>query len=196
MINKDIKVTQLQIFLAFLRVGLFGFGGGPASIPLVYKEVVEKYKWMDGDNFSDTLAIANTLPGPIATKMSGYIGYRIKGVIGMLNALFALVLPSVILMILFLTILFSYKDESWVIGMTRGVIPVVGVMMGILTWQFLVKSKKGLGIVSSIVLTVLSFTLLYLIDVWFGIDVHPVYIIIVMLLAAIFMPNKEGCKND
>lgn len=70
----------------FFRVGMLGFGGGPSSIPLVHKEVVEKYKWMNDDEFSDVLALGNALPGPIATKMAGYIGFRVGGFLGMMNA--------------------------------------------------------------------------------------------------------------
>ena len=70
-------MTQWQLFLAFFRVGMLGYGGGPSSIPLVHQEVVKKYGWMDDDEFADVLALGNTLPGPIATKMAGYIGYRV-----------------------------------------------------------------------------------------------------------------------
>lgn len=65
---------QLDIFIAFFRSGILGFGGGPAAIPLVHKEVVGNFKWMTDDEFADVLSIGNTLPGPIATKMAGYIG--------------------------------------------------------------------------------------------------------------------------
>src|SRR5690606_40059834 len=68
-------------------------------ISLVYKEVVERYKWMNDDEFSEILALGNTLPGPIATKMAGYIGYRVAGTAGLLNAILATVLPTVLLMI-------------------------------------------------------------------------------------------------
>ncbi|GAM68682.1 chromate transport protein [Vibrio sp. JCM 19236] len=54
---------QLQLANAFFRIGLFGFGGGPTMIPLVHKEVVDNYQWMDDDEFSNVLAIGNTLPG-------------------------------------------------------------------------------------------------------------------------------------
>ena len=70
---------QLDIFIAFFRSGILGFGGGPASIPLVHKEVVGNFGWMTDDEFADVLSIGNTLPGPIATKMAGYIGYRVGG---------------------------------------------------------------------------------------------------------------------
>jgi len=68
---------QGDLFMAFCRVGLLGFGGGPSAIPLFHQEVVRKYGWMDEEEFGDTLALANTLPGPIATKLAGYIGYKV-----------------------------------------------------------------------------------------------------------------------
>ena len=90
---------QLNIFIAFFRSGMLGFGGGPSVIPLVYKEVVDRFKWMDDQQFSDVLALGNTLPGPINTKMAGYIGYRVGGFMGMVTALIASIVPTVILML-------------------------------------------------------------------------------------------------
>ena len=75
-------MRQLDIFIAFFRSGMLGYGGGSSAIPLVKKEVVDTYKWMNDDEFGDLLAIANTLPGPIATKLAGYIGYRVGGYFG------------------------------------------------------------------------------------------------------------------
>ena len=77
----------LNIFIAFFRSGMLGFGGGPSSIPLIHKEVVSTFKWMTDDEFSNVVALGNTLPGPINTKMAGYIGYRVGGMIGLLVAL-------------------------------------------------------------------------------------------------------------
>ena len=67
------------IYHAFFRSGMLRFGGGPSSIPLVHKEVVGTFKWINDAEFSDVLALGNTLPGPIHTKMAGYIGYRVGG---------------------------------------------------------------------------------------------------------------------
>ena len=58
---------QQEIFIAFFRSGILSFGGGPSVIPLIQKEVVEKYKMMDDEEFANVVSIANTLPGPIAT---------------------------------------------------------------------------------------------------------------------------------
>ena len=90
---------QLNLFLAFFRVGILGYGGGPGSIPLIHKEVVDKYQWTSDEEFGDILALANTLPGPIATKLAGYVGHRVSGVMGMLNAIVAVILPTIVLML-------------------------------------------------------------------------------------------------
>ena len=135
---------------------MLGFGGGPSSIPLVHQEVVKKYEWMTEDEFGDTLALANTLPGPIATKMAGYVGYRVAGIWGLLNALLASVIPTVVLMIVFLGLLQTYKDIPWVRHMSATVVPVVAVMLAVLTWDFIKKSGETLGWLRAVMLLALS----------------------------------------
>ena len=71
-----------QLFLAFFIPNIVGYGGGPAIIPLIENEVVGTYGWMTHQGFAETLALGNALPSPIATKMAGYIGYRVGGVLG------------------------------------------------------------------------------------------------------------------
>ncbi|MDX8366390.1 chromate transporter [Cytobacillus sp. IB215665] len=179
-------MKQIHLFLAFFRVGMLGYGGGPSSIPLVHKEVVEKYKWMNDDEFADVLALGNALPGPIATKMAGYIGYRVAGILGMINAVLATIVPTIFLMILLLTSLTSVKDQPWVIGMTKAVIPVVGVMLAVLTWQFLNNAQKGLGWTKTIFLALVSLLLLEVLNV------HPGVIIAILLLVALMKKDKIG----
>ncbi|PLR82570.1 chromate transporter [Bacillus sp. V33-4] len=182
-------MKQLHIFLAFFRVGILGYGGGPSSIPLVHKEVVEKYKWMDSDEFGDVLALGNALPGPIATKMAGYIGYRVGGYTGMLNALVATMVPTIVLMILLLNVLNAYKDEPWVTGMAAAVVPVVAVMLATLTWDFFNKSgKSALGWVWTAIFVVAG---LFLIEM---LGVHPAFIILALLLGALF--KKDSAKKN
>lgn len=180
---------QIDIIIAFIRSGMLGFGGGPSAIPLVHKEVVETYKWMDDQEFSDVLALANTLPGPINTKMAGYIGYRVGGPMGMLTALLASVVPTIVLMLLLLSFFKQFKDNSSVQGMTNAVIPIVGVMMGVLTWQFLKKTKDGLGWKLGGILLVGSFILIEIIN-W-----HPGLVVGLLLLAAFAMPVKKNEKR-
>lgn len=177
--------TQWDIFIAFFRVGMLGFGGGPSSIPLIKKEVVDKYNWMENEEFGDILALANTLPGPIATKLAGYVGYRVSSYIGMINALIASVLPTVILMIILLASLSNIRGFDWVQGMTAAIVPVVGMMMAVLTWQFVSKAKKGMGWGKTIFMLASVFIVLQMLNI------HPGIVIAVLLILALTLPVKE-----
>ncbi|MFD1017585.1 chromate transporter [Thalassobacillus hwangdonensis] len=183
-------MKQWHLFLAFFRVGMLGYGGGPSSIPLVHKEVVEKYKWMDDDEFADILALGNSLPGPIATKMAGYIGYRVAGLLGMINAVLATILPTITIMIVLLTFLSSFRDKAWVNGMTQAVVPVVGVMLAVLTYDFFKKSQKNLGWLLALVLGGLSLVLIEFAGV------HPGLIILVLLVYALVKPASSSSKKE
>ncbi|WP_033542593.1 chromate transporter [Planococcus sp. CAU13] len=175
-----------DLFAAFFRVGMLGFGGGPSAIPLYEQEAVKKYKWMTSDEFGDTLALANTMPGPLATKMAGYIGWRVNGLVGCLIAIFASVVPTVMLMIILLGVLQQYKNVAWVNGMSDAVVPVVGVMLAILTLDFLKKSRDSLGWLRAVIYTVISIVLMEVLGV------HPAFLI-VAILVLVFLPlKKEG----
>ncbi|WP_407271076.1 chromate transporter [Radiobacillus sp. PE A8.2] len=180
---------QWEIFLAFFRVGILGYGGGPSSIPLVQREVVDKYKWLDSDEFANILALGNSLPGPIATKMAGYIGYRVAGYLGMITAVLATIVPTIIILIVLLTTLSSMSDQPWVQGMTKAVVPVVGVMLAVLTYDFLKKSKAGIGWIKTGVLVILSLVLIE------GLGVHPGIFITLILVLALVMPVKKQKNN-
>ncbi|CAM3036158.1 chromate transporter [Paenibacillus sediminis] len=132
-----------QLFLAFFRIGIFGYGGGPTMVPLFYTECVKKYKWVTEEDFTDNLAVANALPGPIATKLAAFIGYRVKGWLGALVANCAVVLPVVLLMIGLLEVIYQWKDAPGVYGMIQAIQPVIAVMTAVLTWEFLQKGWKG-----------------------------------------------------
>ncbi|GEM_PF-97200 len=187
----DGTMKQLEIFIAFFRSGILGYGGGPSAIPLVHKEVVDTFKWMDTDEFGDILALANALPGPINTKMAGYIGYRVGGVLGMINALVATMVPTILLMILLLNVLNAYRDQPWVHGMATAVIPVVMVLLGTLTWDFVKKSSKSqLGWKWTFIFIFVSTILLQFLHI------HPAIIIIVLLVAALVKKDSAGEKGE
>ncbi|WP_160723004.1 chromate transporter [Bacillus sp. USDA818B3_A] len=176
---------QWDLFIAFFRSGLLGFGGGPSAIPLVHKEIVGTFKWMNDQEFSDVLALANTLPGPIATKMAGYIGYKLGGIIGMVNAILATVLPTILMMLVLLTSFNKFKDNPRVQGMTGAVVPIVGVMMATLTWEFLKKSKAGWGWAKGLLLLAGSFIVMEIFHV------NPGIVVAILLVTALVIPDKK-----
>ncbi|WP_249979114.1 chromate transporter [Vreelandella olivaria] len=178
-------MKQTALFWAFFRVGIFGFGGGPSMIPLVHAEVVKRHQWLNDEEFADVLAIGNALPGPIATKMPGYIGYRVAGISGCIISVIALILPMIIAMIIMLGIFSRYRDVAWIRGMGQAVIPVVMVMLGQLTWDFFDKSKAALGWLTSALMAIVAGGLIY----WLG--VHPGWVIGAILLTALLRPNHK-----
>ena len=92
-------MIYLQLFLSFLKIGLFGFGGGLAIFSLIQHEV-EKYGWMTQEEFVDILAISQVTPGPIGINCATYVGYTATGnVWGSLLATTAIVIPSLIIML-------------------------------------------------------------------------------------------------
>lgn len=160
-----------QIFLAFFIPGILGYGGGPASIPLVEKEVVDNYGWMSTQEFGEVLALGNALPGPIATKMAGYIGYIEGGILGSIAGLFGAIAPSLILMLGLMAILFKYKDSPEVKNISKVVKPVIAVLMGFMTLRFVLESQSSLGSIQTIVIITISYLLLE------RLKVHPAAVI-------------------
>jgi chromate transporter len=183
------KPRYRDIFAAFFRSGILSFGGGPSGIPLIETEIVKKYQWMTIEEFGDVVAIANALPGPINTKLSGYIGWKVRGLPGLLIALAATVLPTVVLLIILLSFLAAFQNQRWVRGMTQAVLPVVGVMMAQLTWRFMSSAKKGLGWPISLILVGLSFVLMEVLNVQ-----APILIALVLIIALI-IPVKKRAKE-
>ncbi len=171
-----------QIFLAFFIPGVLGYGGGPASIPLIENEVVNTYGWLTSSEFSEMLALGNALPGPIATKMAGYIGYQQAGILGATIALFATVAPSMILMLALLGLLMKHKESPKIKRMTELVRPAIAVMLGMMTFSFFLDSITQAGSIHTTIIAVVS---LFLLEIR---KVHPAYVIIgALLYGAIFL---------
>ena len=86
------RPRYLHMFLVFVKIGLFTIGGGPAMIPLIRDEFVEKQKWIRDEDITDVLALSQSLPGVIAVNASTFLGYRLGGLKGsscLLSSLFS-----------------------------------------------------------------------------------------------------------
>lgn len=92
-------MLYLQLFLSFFKIGLFGFGGGLAILSLIQHEV-EAHAWMSQQEFVDIVAISQVTPGPIGINCATYVGYTATGSVwGSLLTTFAIILPSLIIML-------------------------------------------------------------------------------------------------
>lgn len=121
--------TLWHVFLAFFRSSILSYGGGPSSIPLMRKEVVDTFKLLPDNQFADALAMGNTLPGPIAPKMAAYIGYHVAGITGAVVGIVAVVVPTAVAIVLIAQLLLHNKDNPRMISMLKIAKPIVVVLL-------------------------------------------------------------------
>ncbi|MFL6560156.1 MAG: chromate transporter, partial [Bacillus sp. (in: firmicutes)] len=150
-------MIYLHIFLAFFIANLLGYGGGPATIPLIQNEVVNHYHWMSLSEFGDVFAIGNALPGPIATKMGGYIGYEVGGILGSVIALIATILPSALAVILLYKFVNLFKGSPKVVLMTKSVQPIIFILLAVMAYQFFLTAYENSGLFHLVFLVVVSY---------------------------------------
>ena len=113
-------MIYLQLFLSFFKIGLFGFGGGYAILSLIQSEIY-KYGWMSSQEFTDMVAISQMTPGPIGINAATYVGYTSTGsVLGAVVANFAIILPSLIIMLILCRLYFRLKDNKYVAAVLQG----------------------------------------------------------------------------
>lgn len=119
----------IEIYITFMKLGCFSFGGGYAMIPLIEHEVVEVKKWVDKKKLIDIFTISQSLPGAIALNSSTFVGYYLAGIKGAIVALVGnLTLPVVI--ILTLSILLNiFEDMPILQSAFLGIRPVVIAMI-------------------------------------------------------------------
>lgn len=124
----------LQLFITFFQIGLFGFGGGYAMISLIQGQVVTLHHWMTMGEFTDVIAISQMTPGPVGINSATYCGYTAihnagyggtMAILGSATATFALVLPSLVLMIVISKMFMKYMHTSTVQSVFTGLRPAV-----------------------------------------------------------------------
>lgn len=102
----------LQLYWAFLQIGLFSVGGGYAAMPLIQSQVVEGFHWLSMGEFTDLVTIAEMTPGPIAINAATFVGSRIAGLAGSVAATLGCITPSLILVSLLAVVYRKYKNIS------------------------------------------------------------------------------------
>ncbi len=180
-------MIALDLLWGWTRVGIFGFGGGPAMIPLMKVECVERYAWMTETEFVDALALGYSLPGPIAAKMAVVVGWQAGGGLGAFAAFVGVMLPAMVLMMALMGAYWRFKEAPAVIGAMKVVRPVV---IGLLLYTVVdlfpsagIGGEAGWGksAWTALAITLAAFGLLW-------ISVHPAIVIAgAMGLGALFL---------
>ena len=138
--------TLLQLFWTFFKIGAFTFGSGYAMIPMIEKEVVDRRKWFEKDDFYDQFALASSAPGPFALNTAVFVGYKLKGWWGSLAAVLGAVLPSFLIILLIAVYLSEFRSNRYVEAAFKGIRPAVIALIAVpfinmlrrLPWYFMV----------------------------------------------------------
>ena len=118
-------MIYLQLFLSYLKIGFFGFGGGYAMLSLIQNEIVEQQGGITAQQFADIVAVSQMTPGPIAINSATYIGYTVGGFWGSVVATFAVCLPALTVMLALTKFFLKLKDNRYVHGVLVGMRPIV-----------------------------------------------------------------------
>ena len=119
-------MIYLNLFLSYLKIGFFGFGGGYAMISLIYNEIVVQNSWLTATELADIAAISQMTPGPIAINCATYVGYSVTGTVwGSLVATVAVCLPSLTLMMLATRFYLKLRNNRHFAGAMAGMAPMM-----------------------------------------------------------------------
>ena len=151
-------MIYLQLFLSFLQIGAFSFGGGYAAMPLIQNQVVQVHPWLSQSEFTDLITISQMTPGPIAVNSATFVGTRIAGVPGALAATIGCVLPSCILVTILAKIYLKYRSLSLLQGILKSLRPAVIAMIAAAGVSILVTAFWGNDISSLHLDAILSST--------------------------------------
>ena len=119
-------MIYLELFISFLKIGLFTFGGGYVMLSLIQTEIVVNREWIDPTTFTDIAALSQMAPGPIGVNGAAYTGYVVTGDIwGALIATIGISLPAFIIIALIVKFFSHFKSNIWVNAAFKGIKPVV-----------------------------------------------------------------------
>ncbi len=122
-------MIYIRLFVAFLQIGAFSFGGGYAAMPLIQAQVVQKYAWLSISDFSDLVTIAEMTPGPIAINAATFVGNQVAGIAGAAIATLGVILPSCIFVTILAWLYAKYRKMSILQGVLKALRPTVVAMI-------------------------------------------------------------------
>ena len=136
------RVTLLDLFFTFFKLGLFTFGGGYAMIANIREIVLEKKNWLTEEDLFRIITIAESTPGPIAINLATYVGYQKRGVLGSACATFGVVLPSFVIIYLISFALEPFMKNPYVAGAFDGIKCAVAFLIIRAGWGMMKKLEK------------------------------------------------------
>ncbi len=136
-------MIYLNLFIEFLKVGLFSFGGGYGSIPLI-RDVVLSNNWLSEDGLAYMIALSESTPGPIMVNLATYVGSNTAGILGAVVATIGVIIPAFIIVIVIVNILESFMNNKYVKRIFDGLNPaIVGIILATGVYMVFNNGSKG-----------------------------------------------------
>lgn len=171
-------MNTLKLFLSFLKIGAFSFGGGYAMLPLIRKEIIEVHGWLTVKEFIDILAVVEMTPGPVAVNSATFLGYKVSGIWGSIAATAGVILPSIVIILIIAHFLSKFRESPYVDYAFRGIRPVV---LGLVTSAAFTVAQDAIIDIKSLVIGIVLF---YLVSFR---DMHPIIAIILAGVAGVII---------
>ena len=179
-----------QLFITFIKIGAFTFGGGYAMVPLIQRETVEKKKWTTDEELSKIIAVAESTPGPIAVNSATFVGYKTAGVLGAAAATIGVVLPSFTIIYFISFVIDKFENNTAVKYAFSGVRAGVLALIIKALWTMSKKSAKN---IISFIITAFAF-------IFAALNINVIYIILACavtgIVSSLIMSGREKKKND
>ncbi len=171
-----------RLFLVFLKLSAFTWGGGYCMLPLIKAEVVDKRKWVDAEAFLDGIAVSQSIPGSIAINAATFVGNKVMGTAGAVTAAAGAILPPYITLMLVTAFFLSFRELAPVQNFFRGAVPAVAAL---LVSAVIDMGKEALKRYTSVIIAVALFILL----IFF--HLHPILVILIAGILGLFLGNKK-----
>ncbi|QIB27683.1 chromate transporter [Caloranaerobacter azorensis] len=149
-------MIYIKLFISFLKIGVFSFGGGYAMLPLIQEEVITKNGWINLKEFIDILAISQMTPGPIAINSATFLGYKIGGILGAVVSTLAVITPSLVIILLIAHFLRKFKESKYVDWFFKGLRPII---IGLIASAAILVAKNTIIDIKSLIITLAIFYL-------------------------------------
>ncbi len=177
-------MIYLQLFLSFLQIGAFSFGGGYAAMPLIQSQVVTLHGWLSMSEFTDLITISQMTPGPIAINSATFVGIKIAGIPGAITATIGCILPSCILVTLIAKLYLKYRSMTMFQRVLNSLRPAVVAMIASAGISVLVSAFWGSEVSLKLANTNWNLVIIFVICIFLllKVKINP---ILVMVLAGI-----------
>lgn len=134
-----------ELFLSFLKIGTFSFGGGYGALPLIEQEIIVGHKWMTNKEFIDVITMSEMTPGSLSINGATFVGNHVAGVKGAIVATLGVVLPSAVITLALAVLYYKFKDIDLVQGVIQGLRPAVVALIAVAGVAILSTSLFGGG---------------------------------------------------